>query len=111
MKSKSSKVKSQRLNLLLWLGATFIIIITLANFYLWGRNSLANWQREPIQKEIKEWEEVVRETPTYRDGHLKLATLYWKINEDQKAKEAINKAKEIDPNYEPTYKLEEKLGY
>ena len=96
---------------LLWAGAIIILLAALSNLGLWARNEYAKWQRTPIEAEIKQWEEVVEKTPTYRDGYLKLATLYWKLRQDDKAKEAINRAKEIDPNYDATYDLEEKLGY
>ena len=102
--SKVSKV-------FLWAGAIIIVLAALSNLGLFARNEYAKWQRAPIEAEIKQWEEVVEKTPTYRDGYLKLATLYWKLRQDDKARVAIQKAKEIDPNYEATYELEEKLGY
>ncbi|MBI3290047.1 hypothetical protein HYZ78_01490 [Candidatus Microgenomates bacterium] len=96
---------------LLWAGAIIILLAALSNLGLWARNEYAKWQREPIETEIKQWEEVVEKTPTYRDGYLKLATLYWKLRQDDKAKAALERAKEIDPNYDATYELEQKLGY
>lgn len=109
---KQKNLKTENLKKgLLWVGGIIVTIITLTNLALWGRNGLATWQREPIEKEIKEWEEIVEKTPTYRDGYLKLATLYWQLRQDDKAKAALERVKEIDPNYGATYELEEKLGY
>lgn len=96
---------------LLWIGSGIILLISLLNFGLWSRNKIAGWQRQPIEQEIAKWEEIVSNTPTYRDGYLKLATLYWKLKEDNKAKESLNRATEIDPNYEGIEELKKKLGY
>lgn len=108
---KVRKVEQTKRSLVLWLAATIILLLAISNLTLFARNEYAKWQKAPIEAEIKQWEEVVAKTPTYRDGYLKLAVLYWKLREDNKAKEAIEKAKEIDPNYDATYELEKKLGY
>ncbi|MBI2405917.1 hypothetical protein HYV21_02595 [Candidatus Microgenomates bacterium] len=97
--------------ILLWVGGGIILIISFANLTVWSRNVIAQWRREPIEKEIAQWEQIVQETPTYRDGYLKLATLYWKLHEDKKSQEALNRAEEIDPNYEETRELKMRLGY
>ncbi len=96
---------------LLWLCAIVILLFAISNLALYARNEYAKWQKTPIETEIKQWEEVVAKTPTYRDGYLKLATLYWKLRQDDKAKAALERAHEIDPNYEATYELEQKLGF
>lgn len=112
--AKSKKVirKTNFLKLLLlWLGGGVILFISLANLTFWAENKIANEQREPIEAEITKWEEVISRTPTYRDGYLKLATLYWQIKEDEKAEQALSSAEKIDPNYEETEKLRGLLGY
>ena len=88
-----------------------MVLISLSIFSLWTRNELAKFTREPIEQEIIKWEQLVLVTPTYRDGYLKLATLYWRLDEDEKAKEMLTRAKGIDPNYEETEKLKKDLGY
>ena len=98
-------------NVLLWFGCGVVIIISLLNLALWARNEIAKKLKSPIEQEITYWEEIINKTPTYRDGYLKLATLYWKLNEDEKAKTALNKATEIDPNYGEVKRLKTKLGY
>lgn len=96
---------------LLWIGSGIILLISLLNLGLWSKNKIAGWQRQPVEQEITKWEEVVNKTPTYRDGYLKLATLYWKLKDDEKAKTALNRAIEIDPNYKGIEKIKEILGY
>ncbi len=65
-------------------------------------------QNEPqrIKEEIVYWQKIVAERPSYRDAYLQLAILNYQIYENQKAKDYLNKALELDPNFEPTQKLE-----
>jgi len=62
---------------------------------------------EDIKELIKAWEEIIEEKSQYRDAYLQLAILNYKINETQKAQDNLNKALEIDPNYELAKKLKE----
>lgn len=65
-------------------------------------------QNEPqrIKEEIVFWEKMVKERPNYRDAYLQLVILNYQIYENQKAKEYLNKALEIDPNFLPTQQLQ-----
>lgn len=58
---------------------------------------------------IKSWEEIIEKYPNYRDGYLQLAYLYAKISQKEKSKEVLNKALELDPNFEVSQKLEKFL--
>lgn len=60
-----------------------------------------------IRRLISAWEKIVEEKPNYRDGYLQLAILHYKLYENDKAKEYLNKALDLDPNYEPARELEE----
>ena len=60
-----------------------------------------------IEKQVKEWEELLKEYPDYRDGYLELTLLYLKLGKTKKAKEALQKALELSPNYEKSKKLKE----
>lgn len=64
---------------------------------------------EDIRRLIAIWEKVVEEKPNYRDGWLQLAILHYKLYENDKAKESLQKALFIDPNYEPAKELEKIL--
>ena len=59
-----------------------------------------------IKKLIQAWESTRAEKPDYRDAYLHLAWLHHQTYEDQKAKEYLEKAIELDPNFEPTLKLQ-----
>jgi len=58
-----------------------------------------------IKKLISGWEKVLEKYPNYRDGYLQLAYLYYKIYQDEKAKENLAKAVELDPNFSPAYEI------
>lgn len=74
------------------------------------------WQKkmesspEEIRILIGGWEKIVAEKPNYRDGYLKLALLYYKLYENEKAREYLQKALELDPNFKPARKLEKILS-
>ena len=63
-----------------------------------------------IRRLISAWEKIVEEKPNYRDGYLQLAILHYKLYENEKAKEYLQKTLDLDPNYEPARELEEILG-
>lgn len=74
------------------------------------------WQKKyysdpkDIKRLIAVWERIIEEKPNYRDGYLQLAYLHYKLYENEKAKECLEKAIELDPNYEPTRELERTLS-
>lgn len=58
------------------------------------------------QETIYSWEEILKERPDYRDGWMQLAAAYNKAGNKEKAKEALRKAIEIDPNNEQLVSFE-----
>lgn len=73
------------------------------------------WQRklysdpEDIKKLIAAWGKILEEKPNYRDGYLQLAYLHYKLYENEKAKEYLEEAIELDPNYELARELKKIL--
>ena len=65
---------------------------------------------EKIKEEIKKWEEVLKEKPGHRDIYLKIAVLNWQIYQNQEALEAVNKALELDPNFEQAKNFKQLLS-
>ncbi|MDP3888811.1 MAG: hypothetical protein Q8Q24_02090 [bacterium] len=51
-----------------------------------------------VQREIIKWEGFMTQNPTYFYGWLILARDYYKINQPDKAEEAMNQARNLDPN-------------
>jgi len=73
---------------------------------LGAKNTLEKlWQQKhysdpkDIKKLINGWEEILEKYPDYRDGYLQLAYLYYKTYQDEKAKENLAKALDLDPNF------------
>ncbi len=62
------------------------------------------------QKAVFDWEQILLEKPDYRDGWFQLAFAYYKIGNIEKTKEAIIRAKKLDPANNTTILLEELLG-
>lgn len=74
------------------------------------------WQKKiysdskEIEKLISLWKKIIEEKPNYRDGYLQLVYLHYKIYENEKAKEYLQKAIELDPNYSITKEMEKLLN-
>lgn len=70
------------------------------------------WQKKhysdpkDIRQLIAGWEKVVVEKPDYRDAYLQLAWLHYQIFENEKAKNYLQKALILDPNYESAHALQ-----
>jgi hypothetical protein len=46
------------------------------------------------------WQKIVADSPTYRDGYLQLAAIEYKLKNQISSKSYLQKAMEIDPNFE-----------
>ena len=60
-----------------------------------------------LRVQIAYWENVAQEKPDYRDAWLQLSALYYQNYQGDKAKEALAKAEQIDPNNETIGKLKQ----
>lgn len=65
--------------------------------------------REEIEKEISKWERVSAEKTNYRDAFFRLAVLNYQIFKNEKAKEYLDRAMALDPNFEEGKRLRELL--
>ena len=70
---------------------------------LWQRKYLQD--PEDIQRLTDSWEKIVEEKPNYRDAYLQLTDLYYRLCENEKAKDYLEKAIELDPNFEAAQEL------
>lgn len=71
------------------------------------------WQEEnpkELEKLITDWEKFVSENPTYRDGWLRLALYNFKLGDKEKAKDSLNQALKLDPNFETSRELRKAIG-
>lgn len=67
-------------------------------------------KREQINQEIAFWQKIVLNYPNYRDGYFRISLLEYQLGNVAKAKNYLNKALEIDPNYVPARSFEQKLS-
>lgn len=75
----------------------------------------ALWQQkrardpEEIRAEIRRWEKVLAGQPGYRDALLRLALYHYLLGNRDEAKEYLDRALKIDPNFNPAKNLEKFL--
>lgn len=71
---------------------------------LWTKWQEAN--RSELEKLVTRWRGIVADNLDYRDGYLRLAIYYFRLGDDQKAKENLTVALKLDPNFEPAQTLQ-----
>jgi len=74
------------------------------------KTQVKNEETKVINKEIANWENFLKENPSYFEGWVKLSELKLQVGDINGAKEAYQKAFQIDPNSEEVKSLEKKLG-
>lgn len=81
------------------------LVFLAISFFLLKEENLRQKQRilglkteiNASQNEIFAWEQILLERPNFRDGWIELAVLYLKNGNKEKAKECLEKAKNLDP--------------
>lgn len=66
-------------------------------------------KRSELTVQVQAWEETKQKFPGYRDAYFTLAVLYYQLGEREKARENLDRALEIDPNFEKGRELERLL--
>lgn len=74
---------------------------------LWQKYQESNPQE--LKKLINYWESVVAKTPTYLNGWVYLAYYQYKLGKTEEAKESVNQALLVDPNFESAKELEKTI--
>ena len=64
---------------------------------------------EDISKLISLWEQITVQKPHYRDAYLQLAYLYYQSDKIQLAKQSLQQALDIDPNFELPKELKQTI--
>lgn len=67
-------------------------------------------QRIEVIKERNFWEDQLVRYPNHRDIYFKIATLEYSLGNKNEARMNLDKALEIDPNFEEGRELEQQLG-
>lgn len=65
--------------------------------------------REEIESEIIKWERIISEKHNYRDAYFRLAVLNYQTFKNDKARQYLEKAMVLDPNFEEGKRLRELL--
>lgn len=90
--------------------ALFGLGFAAAEWYMVSSNKQAiDRERQAVLAEITSWENRASQYSGYRDAYFTLAVLYYRLREREKAKENLEKAFQIDPNFEKGRKLELKM--
>lgn len=63
-------------------------------------------ERNKTEKELVFWKNSLTKYQNYRDIYLKIASLEYQLGDTDAAKEDLNKALEIDPNFEKSRELQ-----
>lgn len=67
-------------------------------------------QPENIEEQINYWQTILKTKPDFRDAYLRLSLLYYQLQQDEKAKEAWQKAFYLDPNNEIVEEIGKLIG-
>lgn len=66
----------------------------------WKKFSSLQTQEARLYQEVSYWQDVTTKFANYRDGYFSLAVLYYRLGNDAKAKENLEKVLSIDPRFE-----------
>lgn len=58
-----------------------------------------------LKEELAKTVSILLDHPTFRNAWTKAAYLHYRLRDDEAAKKALERALEIDPNYEPALRL------
>ncbi len=87
-----------------------VAILPSLNFFINQQQTKIQQQKQnDINEEIKYWEKIIEESPTYRDAYVQLAIGYMQLGIKPKAQEFLQRALEVDPNWPVPLGLQELL--
>lgn len=118
MTKQKTKVKKEFPNIYRFIPAfvlclMFLILVALMGLDL-HRNlqekNKADVKRQEIMQKLHYWEEVVEKYKGYRDGYFQAALLAYQLGENGKSNVYLQKALELDPNFEEGRRLEKVLS-
>jgi tetratricopeptide (TPR) repeat protein len=69
-------------------------------FQTWKKYSSLQQEEAKLYQEVSYWQDITTKFSNYRDGYFSLAVLYYRLGNDSKAKENLEKVLSIDPRFE-----------
>ena len=99
-------------------GTIVVLVLSVFNFFLYSTTKNREVLGIKIQTDAKTvlsfeksfWQAFLKKNPSYLPGWLELAKIEVQLEDIDNAKEALNKAREIDPNSELLKETAKKLG-
>lgn len=95
-----------------WISVTLLVAVVFVSFDLSStlnqKQKLVK-ERQKIISQIQFWQGVVNKYKGYRDAYFTLAVLEYRLGEYAKAKNYLNQALALDPNFEKGRELEKLL--
>ena len=76
----------------------------------WRTFSTVKQEEAKLYQEVSYWQDITKKFANYRDGYFSLAVLYYRLGNDLKAKENIEKVLSIDPRFEQGIALAQMLN-
>ncbi|MBI2025840.1 MAG: tetratricopeptide repeat protein [Candidatus Levybacteria bacterium] len=67
-------------------------------------------QRQSIVSKINFWSSIAQKYPGYPDAYLNMASLYFELNDLQRARKYIDQALLLNPDYDKAIELEKKIS-
>lgn len=63
-------------------------------------------KRAQLQDDMRLWENIGKQYPTYRDANFQVALLAYRLHEDSISRKYVQQVLLLDPNYAPARTLE-----
>lgn len=93
-----------------FLALTSLILLTGIDLYRsYQKKVEIENKNKVLNSQVKYWQDLVSKDKGYRDGYFMLSVLEYQLKDLSKAKEYLEKAIEIDPNFMPASDLQKVL--
>lgn len=105
------KLNSDKLIFLVGFASVFgaVILISLNVYLAFERQKSLINERFELVKELSFWEREVKEKPDYRDAHMSVALLNFRLKNFTASRDNLEKVFSIDPNFKEGRELEKIL--
>lgn len=103
------RYKKRHLSILIAIEVIFLISFLITGFILFKKYILLEEKRTLALKALFFWEKEFSKHPTYPEAYYNAALYAETVGDKQKALEYVEKSRLLDPNFEASKKLQQKL--
>ena len=89
---------------------TAILIISLDLYSNFRQQEILTQKRTEVLNQIAFWQSEIKTRPNYRDAYMSLALLNFQLRDLDKTRKNLDKALNLDPNFEKGRELEKLLN-